>query len=198
MSVQRINLLHEGLLPKRVPLVFRDLLKGAAALVLILAVVSLAQVHTLWEVRGQSEALAERAEALKRASTKLKEQEVVQLDRALESEVEALNAAHQAQLKMAALLESEQRSVVQRGFSGHFKELSEHILDGVWLTRIELVAGGAPSATLQGKTGSAPLVPAFIRALSDGERFDGYRFATISLEAEEQWLDFRVAGPVAD
>ena len=196
MQHQTVNLMHDGLLPRREPLVFRDLCNGALALGAALSFATVFLYGDFASAQGEVAQLASRHEALKQAGLVLREQEVVPLDQSLQSEVEALRAANRDQTRIAALLEAEHGNSAQSGFSAHLRELAEHVVDGVWLTHIQLNAGDGSSATLRGGTEEAALVPAFIRALADGEHFDGYRFANIKLQLEDDArLVFSIEGP---
>ena len=198
MSIQRVNLLHAGLLPAKVHLSFAQMMFGWAALCLVLILYSSVSVIDLMSLSSEQERLADQVQNLRAVGDRMRAQGIEEESDVLRSEVDALQAVSEAQAKIATLFT--QRDVEQKpeGFAEHFRELAQHTVDGVWLTQISLNADNA-TARIHGRALSAVHVPTFIQALAKGERFDGYRFSVFELTAAGDGpLQFSIIGPQED
>lgn len=84
------------------------------------------------------------------------------------------------------------------GFSGVLDGLAQQVVEGVWLTRLELAGGGA-RMRIEGHALDPQHVPALIGALGEAPAFAGRNFRRLAIERpeEDDWrLNFVLAsGP---
>ncbi len=195
MTSQRINLLHDALLPTKEHATFHELRILLSALVLLLGAYSILQAIDLAGLREERRLLADQVKNLRTVGDRLRSLGVEQESPVLRSEVEALQAVSRAQAKIASLLAARSGDDKPRGFAAQLNELAQHTLPGVQLTQIDLDATNS-SAALYGRALDPALVPALVKALAQGERFDGYRFAVFQLETGTEGMhNFAIVGP---
>lgn len=73
---------------------------------------------------------------------------------------------------------------VRQGFSGVMKALARQTVSGLWLTGIEMSAGGGQVA-LSGRTLSAELLPQYVQKLNAEPALTGLGFAALDLRLPE-------------
>ena len=192
---QRINLYQEQFRPRRTYTDARHLGIG-----MLLAVVMLAAVTGALGWRAQ--AAEERAAALS-AQRDAAQQRLASVRASLESarserdsgeRLARLRAELAAKRRLMAYLERGPLASRQ-GFSGHLAGLARHRVEDLWLTRIELRAGGR-SLRLAGHALGPERVPAFIAGLAQTPVFQGHTFRTLRIDRPEKAagrLDFLLA-----
>lgn len=67
-----------------------------------------------------------------------------------------------------------------RGFSGHFRAFGRQVVDGLWLTDLQIASGGA-AIGVQGNTLNAELVPLYMQRLAQEPVMKGASFATLDI-----------------
>lgn len=67
------------------------------------------------------------------------------------------------------------------GFSPYFRAFARQSLDGLWLTDLNIAAGGA-SINVQGNALQAPLVPQYMGRLAQEPVMKGKTFATLAID----------------
>jgi MSHA biogenesis protein MshI len=77
------------------------------------------------------------------------------------------------------------------GMSGYLVGLARQRIDGLWLTRIDIRAGGN-AIDLAGRSGSAEQVPQYLQKLSGEQAFKGRTFGGLALRVEETGVSFRL------
>ena len=78
------------------------------------------------------------------------------------------------------------------GFVEHISGLARQRMDGLWLTKIRISAGGTDVA-LRGTTSKPTLLPKYLQRLSAEKIFVGTEFQSLLMSRQEkkkQWLDF--------
>lgn len=194
---QQVNLLADDLKPRRQPLSLGHLLAGWFAVVAVLGVVSAWQAVSAWQLAGDRAALQTQWQTLESGNSKLRGSLQREPEAGLVSEVETLRALFS---NRAVLVEAVQgyEDASERGFSGYLTELAAQQMDGMALSHIELLDGGAHIA-LSGETEQPVNVPKFLQRLSAGERFHGHRFDEFRLEAQDSGLlRFAIVGPARE
>lgn len=193
--MQRINLYQARVKPQHDRFDTRRLALLLALLALGLAASGGFQA---WQVR-QAEAQLARVNAEREAAS----ERVAQLQAKLEDEpsrdARIQRLRNELAAKRALLDYLEEGAFAERaGFSGYLDGLAEHIVEGVWLNRIVLAAGG-DRLQLDGHALEPERVPALITALGQAPAYEGRNFRRLAIDRPEgdDWrVDFVLAsGP---
>jgi len=194
---QQVNLLIDGLLPKRTLFGAVHAALSVGGFVAILLAIS---VHTLIDVShltGEHDRLTQQLAALAEANAKTRASVNSVEDPKLAERVADLKAQLQSRTALETALAGEVKTR-SHGFSGHFDGLAANALPGLWLTEIQLLDGGT-KIRLAGMTVDPVLVPQFLKNLGRGEEFAGHRFDAFELAADESnALRFTITGPDED
>lgn len=86
------------------------------------------------------------------------------------------------------------------GFVEHISGLARQRIDGLWLTKIRIAAGGTDVA-LRGTTSKPALLPKYLQRLSAEKIFVGTEFKSLFMSRQEkkkQWLDFSLKNKKTD
>ena len=86
------------------------------------------------------------------------------------------------------------------GFVEHISGLARQRIDGLWLTKIRIAAGGTDVA-LRGTTSKPALLPKYLQRLSAEKIFVGVEFQSLLMSRQEnkkQWLDFSLKNKKTD
>lgn len=86
------------------------------------------------------------------------------------------------------------------GFIEHISGLARQRIDGLWLTKIRIAAGGTDVA-LRGTTSKPALLPKYLQRLSAEKVFVGTEFQSLLMSRQEKknkWLDFSLQNIKAD
>lgn len=196
--MQRINLYQSQIKPRRDRFDTRRL-----ALLLALLAFGLAAIggFQAWQLR-QAEAQLASVNAEREAAS----EQVAQLQARLEDEpgrdARTQRLRNELAAKRALLDYLQEGAFAERaGFSGYLDGLAEHIVEGVWLNRIVLAAGG-DRLQLDGHALEPERVPALITALGQASAYEGRNFRRLAIDRPEDadWrVDFVLAsGPPAD
>jgi len=105
----------------------------------------------------------------------------------LEKEVERLTKELEKRERIQNLLSSHSFGNTN-GFSSHLVALARQHVNGAWLTRISIKAGGK-ALGLEGKTLSPELVPTYIQQLANEKVLAGVAFNNMELNRSEKELD---------
>lgn len=196
--MQRINLYQAQVRPQGDRFSTRRLALLLLALGLALAAINGVQA---WQLRR-----AEAQLASVNAERETVSQRVTQLQAKLEDEPSRDERTQRLRNELAAkraLLDYlEEGTFAERGgFSGYLDGLADQIVDGVWLDRIELAAGG-DRLQLNGHAIEPQQVPALIKALGQASAYEGRNFRRLAIDRPED-ADWRVdfvltSGPPAD
>lgn len=192
--MQQINLYQEPFGHARDALAARNL-----ALALVLLVLALAAVSGVQYLRLQGiEARAAAHEAERRAA----DERLAQVRERLEAAratgeadpAAALRAELAAKRRLLAYLDS--GPIARRGgFSPYLEGLARRTVDGVWLSAIDIRAGGE-RLRLAGHALAAEQVPALMAALGEEETYSGqvFRMLAIDRPPDADWrVDFVLA-----
>lgn len=190
--IQQINLYQAGVFEKKEPLPANTMLVAAgAALALLLLIYAIAQ----WQTLRLSHHLAELRAQQTRAAQRLAELHGQYLpkgkSRLLEQEIDRLRAGRDARLPLLDLLAAKPFGNTT-GFSPHLEGLARQSVEGMWLRRIVLGAGGA-KVTLEGRTLRPELVPRYLQQLAREEVFAGLEFTRLQLTRADDrpgYVDF--------
>ena len=183
---QQVNLLSEELKPKVQPMTIGQLMAAWVALVGVLTVVSGGDGASLWQLATQHEDTQNQWQVLHDANSLLKAGVSEQADPALRLEVEDLRERRAEQRRLMDLLFGYKTRQTD-GFSPYLNDLAEYRVDGMWLQRITLDAGGA-RIHLNGRTTDPKVLPQFLKRLSLGDSFRGHRFHNFELKESDQGL----------
>jgi len=87
-----------------------------------------------------------------------------------------------------------------KGFVEHVRGLARQRIDGLWLTKIRIAAGGT-DVSLRGITSKPTLLPKYLQNLSAEEVFVGTEFKSLLMSRQEKkkrWLDFSLQNKKID
>jgi len=179
----------------------RVLLFTAVAVFLgVMTLAALGEVY-LADVRADREAAAER---LRQSQQQLADAQARRsappVDPFLEAEFDRLDkTARQLRQTLAAV--RQHRTNAHGGFADVFAGLARHPVDGLWLNRIGLTAGGA-HLSLGGRTHEPALVPQWLQSLADEQAFVGRSFRKVWFErrgeAGSALIDFELRSGAAE
>ncbi len=196
--MQRINLYQTQVRPRRDRFSTRGL--GLLLVVLALGLAAISGVQA-WRLR-QAEAQLASVNAERETAS----QRVTQLQAKLEDEpgrdARTQRLRNELAAKRALLDYLEEGTFAERaGFSGYLDGLADHVVDGVWLDRIELAAGG-DRLQLDGHAIEPQRVPALIEALGQASAYEGRNFRRLAIDRPDD-ADWRVdfvltSGPSED
>ena len=102
----------------------------------------------------------------------------------LETEMKQLSAKIETNNKLIAVLQNQSQGNTS-GFSKYLEDLAYQYLENVWLTKINLRAGGT-AITLTGKTSQPDLVPRLITILTKKSAFQQVYFQQVRLERVDE------------
>ncbi len=181
---QYINLYQPQFHKQSGPLSARRLVQ---ACVLVFVGLLLVYAYTLWQLAPVKQDIA-RLQTQQAAATQQLVQQAQQFapvkkDALLAREIERLSK-ELASKKAILDLPSVEAFGNNQGFSPYLIGLARQRVEGMWLTGININAGGA-ELELFGSTLAPDLVPAFLQQLSKEPAFTGREFKTLSLERAE-------------
>lgn len=183
---QQINLYADPRQRRRQPV---DSVHIAAAAALTLVVLGGLTIYGSWQAETAEQAAAAAADERERLEQESSEltQELQEL-RATAEEAEDLGPLRSELAAKRRLRDylAEGPLAERDGFSDHLAGLARRVVDNLWLTRIDLRAGGA-ELRLRGRTLAPDQVPAFIDALRAESTYSGQVFRRLAIErAEDQ------------
>lgn len=196
--MQRINLYQARIRPQRDRFHARSL-----ALMLLLLALGLAAISGFqaWQVR-QVEARLSTVNAEREAASQRLAQLQAQLQDQPGEDARSQRLRNELAAKRALLDYLEEGAFAERaGFSDYLDGLAQYIVDGVWLSRIRLAAGGN-RLQLDGHAVAPQRVPELITALGQAPAYDGRSFRRLVIDRPED-ADWRVdfvltSGPPED
>lgn len=197
--MQHINLYQEPFGRRRDAPAARHLALALVLLLLALGAVAGAQYLRLQGVEARAAALeAERRAASERLA---QVRERVQGARARDGDGDPaapLRAELAAKRRLLEYLDS--GPIARRGgFSPYLEGLARRTIEGVWLSAIDIRAGGE-RLRLDGHAVDAERVPALMAALGEEDSYSGHAFRTLAIErpADASWrVDFVLASGAA-
>lgn len=175
---QQINLINPALRPQR------DWL-SLPNVVLVVAVILLVEIGFYVSARVEQAGLAKQTAALADDSKRVQEQLLVlskslsdqRPDPALATQIEERTEALRATEQVLSALQTTNTSA--QGFSGFFQGFSRQVMGGLWLTEIQVDAGGL---SIRGRMQDANLLPAYIRRLNAEPTFQGRLFSALDMK----------------
>lgn len=185
-----VNLYRESLLPRQDWLSFARVLAAVAIAIGLLIIWRGGIAVSEYRVQSAANSMSEKQQELQQETGRLASV-VGQLrpDRQLERSVEQLERDLERQRALLSRLRSG-GGVEQYDYAKLLFDLPQIHVDGVWLTRIQQLAG---DLSLYGKTTDAALLPRWMNNFSDVESLSGKRFAVVELERDDrQVLNFTI------
>ena len=193
--MQRINLYQEQFRRRRTYTDARHLGVGLVLVMVVLAAVTGALGWRTQAAEARAAALsAQRDAAQQRLAAVRSRLESARGEQDNRAELARLRAELAAKRRLMAYLERGPLASRQ-GFSGHLAGLARRRVEDLWLTRIELRAGGR-SLRLAGHALGPERVPAFIAGLAQTSVFQGHAFRTLRIDRPQDAdgrLDFVLA-----
>lgn len=191
---QQVNLLSDDLRRGRDPLTFNQLLVIWGIFGAGLALFTGWDGISLWQLSSEHEQSEAQRRMLVQANDALKAEFDSRMDPGLKAHVDDLRARQREQRQLMDLLLG-YTSSQHGGFSTYLGDLSDHTVDGMWLSQISLEDGGS-RIHLKGTTTDAVHLPEFLQGLSQGSSFRGHRFDDFEIkENDAGLLDFDITGP---
>ena len=179
MSLQQVNLLQEGLLPKKELLHESQLLYGWLGFTALLILLSAWDGVVLYSVERESADLNIKLNTISEAKEKLLATQQGG-EKRLKEEIKALQEKRFAQNALVQVLTVDD----QEGAMGNaLLALSNSDFRDVWLEEIRVVPQGV---YLKGNVAHAAAFPRYLQALAENERFQGQRFDTVDLRRHEK------------
>lgn len=182
--MQQINLLQSGLRSKESRLAAN---KVVTYLGMFIAVLGMISAFQWWQQYSQQQALLEAKQA---KDELLKKIQVVSTEIAAvsdDSEYKNILIKKEQELKNKNLVLSVlsgQKFGNTKGFADQFTGLSRQHVDGLWITHLDIHAGGE-KLNLQGSTFSPGHVPDYLQRLGKEPSFNGVEFKTFLMERDE-------------
>lgn len=198
--MQQINLYQEPFARPRDPLAARRLGLALVLLLLALAAVAGTQYLRLQGVEARAAALEDQRRAASERLAQVRERvEAARGDADDGDPAAPLRAELAAKRRLLEYLDS--GPIARRGgFSPYLEGLARRTIEGVWLSGIEIRAGGE-RLRLDGHAVRAERVPALIAALGEEDSYRGHAFRTLAIErpSDADWrVDFELASRPAD
>lgn len=198
--MQQINLYQEPFARPRDALAARRLGLALVLLLLALAAVAGAQYLRLQGVEARAAALEDQRRAASERLAQVRERVEAARGAADDGDPAApLRAELAAKRRLLEYLDS--GPIARRGgFSPYLEGLARRTIEGVWLSGIEIRAGGE-RLRLDGHAVGAERVPALIAALGEEDSYRGHAFRTLAIErpSDADWrVDFVLASRPAD
>jgi len=191
--MQQINLYQSELRTTQKALSANRAVTYAGGLVAILALITVvqwweksSQLQQLVEVKQQKEQLLKQIEAVSN--------EIASMSDDSEYKKILLNKEQEIKNKELVLsVLSGQKFGNTQGFAEQFTGLSRQHIDGLWLTHLDIHAGGE-KLNLQGSTFTPESVPRYLQNLSNEPSFKGVEFKTFLMEREQgtSRVDFNI------
>ena len=190
MSLQQVNLLQEGLLPKKELLHESQLLYGWLGFTALLILVSVWDGVALYDVEKKIAELNMKLDTITQAKEKLLATQQGGKKR-LNEEIKALQEKRFAQNALVKVLTVDDR---EGAMGNALLALSSSDFRDVWLEEIRLVPQGV---YLKGNVSHAAAFPRYLQALAENERFHGQRFDTVDLRRHQdtEALAFELKSP---
>lgn len=192
---QRINLYRDELRGVHIALPAHKIVLGVAVLAVLLLT---AYAGMYWGSAQTREAAADLRARVKAQTLELKQlTQILQTrkkDPLLQQRLSLLTAELDSKRRLLGVV-SGQTQGNTRGFSAHLEGLARQRQQGLWLTQIQLSAGGK-ELRLQGNTVDARLLPLYLQALSSESAYIGTEFTLFWLgriEPQNPQLDFVIA-----
>jgi len=184
MLKQHVNLYQPVFRKPQVQFSAAGLMQVMSIMLVVLGSISF---YSAWQIAELQSAQNQRSGMLAQL-----EQQVAELsesivtpgvNKMLEAELIALQGDRTDGFKLLNTLRS-QRSGRKEGFSNFFEGLARQVREGVWLTSIQISAGGEDLA-LNGKTLVPALVPQLLQRLRAEKAFDGQTFQVMKLKQQK-------------
>lgn len=102
------------------------------------------------------------------------------VNQALKQQVQRLKQQYEASQQLQQMLSSDSLGNTQ-GFAVYLRGFAQHTVSGVWLSKIDLHAGGQ-QIQLSGYSRQAVLIPHFLQTLQADELFKQWQFQQFHLE----------------
>ena len=191
--MQQINLFQSELRTKQKTLSANRAVTYAGGLIAVLALISVlqwwqksSQIQQLADMKQQKEQLLKQIETVSN--------EIASMSDDSEYKKILLNKEQEIKNKELVLhVLSGQKFGNTRGFAEQFTGLSRQHIDGLWLTHLDIHAGGE-KLNLQGSTFTPESVPRYLQNLSNEPSFNGVEFKTFLMEREQgtSRVDFNI------
>ncbi len=183
--MQHVNLYQGEFRSRRDP---TDALHLALALLGVVVLLSAASGYQAWQAQQAQQRLGEaRAErqALHKRMDQLRAQlqETQDTGSAAADKRAALRSEYEAKQRLLRFLDQGPLAD-EAGFSGHLTGLAERVVDGVWLERIRLDAGGS-RIRLDGHARKPRQIPALMASLGRAPAYSGRTFRTLRVQREQ-------------
>ncbi|PSQ90965.1 MAG: hypothetical protein BRD57_05575 [Proteobacteria bacterium SW_6_67_9] len=196
--MQHVNLYQGRFRPQRDA---TDALHLAFALLAIVLLCLAVSGYQAWQARQAQQRLAEALTAQEAAQQRLDElrgalERAREADSGASQQIERVRREYEAKQRLLRFL-AEGPLADEAGFSGHLSGLAEHIVDGVWLRRIQLEQGGR-RIRLDGHAQKPEQIPAFMAALGRAAPFKGRTFRTLRVERDDEATAFVLASNRVD
>jgi len=184
---QQINLFDRRFLRQKREFSARLFGRTLAAVVLLLAVVTVAQSVDTLLTRRSLATIDDERETIRGELTRLQSRVRPEASPALQDEVRRLETAIVAHEQLAARLNSGEFGPTA-GVSPYFAALARQTVEGVWLTRIRV---DAPSGALMlsGRALKPDLLPVYLDRIAREDALRGRSFARIRLVAHDDSTD---------
>jgi Tfp pilus assembly protein PilN len=177
---QQINLFNPILLKQRKVFSTATMLQALALIALGMIAMSAFSAYRLKSMQGELQVVANQRNSLEADLVKLKgASNKSRRSAALEEDLKRAETRSNA-LQQALNMLKNGEAGDSHEYSEYFAALARQIVDGLWLTRVEIVGAGN-SVSLGGRTMRAELLPAFVSRLSKEPAMQGKTFSTLEM-----------------
>jgi Tfp pilus assembly protein PilN len=191
--MQHVNLYQDQFRARRDP---TDALHLSLALLAIVLLCLAVSGYQAWQARQAQQRLAEARTEQEAAQQRLDElrgelERAREADSGASQEIERVRREFDAKKRLLRLLE-EGPLADEAGFSRYLTGLAEHVVDGVWLRRIQLDQSGR-RIRLDGHARKPERIPAFMASLGRVKPYKGRTFRTLRVERDAEATAFVLA-----
>lgn len=182
--MQQINLYQTGISPGGSVLSFKQAMQ---LIVVMLVVVMAVSVYQLWHKHSLSKLIAQTQKQYNQIQTSVKDLSrqisAQQLDDKLVIDIKKLEAELKDKQHVLGIITNQDFGNI-KGFTEQLTGLAKQHISGMWITALELKAGGT-QMSLQGSSIRAELVPQFLQRLANEASLSGIEFHTFIMQSSE-------------
>ena len=199
-NFQQVNLYRDELRTRKLKYSALILVQLCIFLIVVFSVVSAFKFFQLQQQQKSFSANQSKQKIVMRELSKLQNELTKQVkDRTLIKKINQKSTELANKQKVLGILSQDEFGNTN-GFVEHVSGLARQRMNGLWLTKIRIAAGGTDVA-LRGTTSKPTLLPKYLQRLSAEKIFVGTEFQSLLMSRQEkkkQWLDFSLQNKKID
>lgn len=199
-NFQQVNLYRDELRTRKLKYSALILVQLCIFLIVVFSAVSAFKFFQLQQQQKSFSANQSKQKIVMRELSKLQNELTKQVkDRTLIKKINQKSTELANKQKVLGILSQDEFGNTN-GFVEHVSGLARQRMNGLWLTKIRIAAGGTDVA-LRGTTSKPTLLPKYLQRLSAEKIFVGTEFQSLLMSRQEkkkQWLDFSLQNKKID